>query len=396
MGIHRDGASLGLSIFDTEIRRRLFWQLILIDSRSAQLSGTGLSTMAHLWDTKLPLNVNDSDLAPEMREVPVEHQGITEMVFCLIRYEFGSFLRGIPTAGFDGDWQKLSSNHTPLSEKDKMLDQLESYLENKFARYCDPLIPLHIFSTTLIRAAICKMWLVAHHPQQYPDRGLHMSQEEKTMLFATSLRMIEYDNMGQTMQSLKRYLWHVNVHFQFDAFVYMLSELRLRIFGELVNRAWRQVQLVYEHHPELLNHTRNELYVAIGNLTIKAWAARELGLAQLSQAPPEVPKFISTLRQQGRINGGIRSSSQVASQYTPVPNQNNTSTNSYRSPYGQATDYPMNQGTPMGMFSPAGNPNLEFDPAAMDMSPVDWDYWNGLLQENESQNIDSNGQKLFG
>jgi hypothetical protein len=39
MGMHLDGILLGLSPFETEIRRRIWWQLRMYDFRAAELSG---------------------------------------------------------------------------------------------------------------------------------------------------------------------------------------------------------------------------------------------------------------------------------------------------------------------------------------------------------------------
>jgi hypothetical protein len=391
MGIHRDGALLGLSVFEAEMRRRICWQIALLDSRCAQLSGTGISVTAHLWDMRLPANINDSDLSPEMTELPFEHTGVTEMVFCLIRYEFGNFLRGGNTwGGFDGAWQRLSSDSIPIAEKDKIIDQLGNYLENKFSRFCDPLIPLHTFSTSLIRAAILKLRFVAHHPQQYPDKGASMSQLERDIVFATGLKMIEYDTFGQSMPSLKRFLWHVNVHFQFDAFIFVLSELRHRTSGPLIDRAWQQVQEVYDNHPELITKTSNELYVAIGNLTLKAWTSREAELARQLQGSPEVPTFISSLKLQRPTekDGGF---TKLLDVNEPAPGGDYALAMN-----GQGSGFRTIAQNGINTHGGGFGPNPQFESTTLDISPVDWEFWNSLLENNELETFDNDGQKLFG
>jgi hypothetical protein len=37
MGLHRDGITLGLSPFETEMRRRLWWHLVHLDFRAADM-----------------------------------------------------------------------------------------------------------------------------------------------------------------------------------------------------------------------------------------------------------------------------------------------------------------------------------------------------------------------
>ncbi|KAF5548205.1 bikaverin cluster-transcription factor [Fusarium napiforme] len=87
MGLHRDGTTFGLKPFDTELRRRLLWHICLLDMRSSEFHGYEPIVRGDMFDTTLPLNINDSDITPHMTEAPKEHEGYTQMTFCLIRCE---------------------------------------------------------------------------------------------------------------------------------------------------------------------------------------------------------------------------------------------------------------------------------------------------------------------
>lgn len=91
IGLHRDGGGMGLKPFDVEVRRRVFWQLLPLDGLSGQICGTGIAMDAKNWDTKQPLNVNDTDIWPGMEEPPAVREGATDMIFCLARTEIGRF-----------------------------------------------------------------------------------------------------------------------------------------------------------------------------------------------------------------------------------------------------------------------------------------------------------------
>lgn len=91
IGLHRDGEGLGLKPFDVQIRRRVFWQLLPLDGLSGQVCGTGIAMDAKNWDTKQPLNINDTDIWPGMEEPPAVREGATDMIFCLARTEIGKF-----------------------------------------------------------------------------------------------------------------------------------------------------------------------------------------------------------------------------------------------------------------------------------------------------------------
>ncbi|KAK9330883.1 fungal-specific transcription factor domain-containing protein [Lipomyces starkeyi] len=375
IGLHRESASSKLSIFEAEIRRRLWWQILILDNRSAQLSGAASGLEAYDFSEALrPLNINDCDLSPAMKELPAEHTGVTEMLFCSVRYEFGVFIRQSES------WKATAVS---MQVKDKAIDELENCLEQKYLRYCDPSIPLHLLSSLLARTAVCQMRLIAHDPRQYPDKGANMPQSEKDMLFSTSLKMIEYDNLAHATKSIQGYLWHVNVFFELDAFIYILSELRTRLAGELVDRAWQQVNLVYDYHPEMITDTRNALYFAIGNVAVKAWEKR-VASAEHTQGIYQLttPRFISALHLQRKAESAPKYPS------TAVPKGR--------------TDYV--DGESVATFPDQGNEHqwsdisIGRDPSLiprympLDISPMDWEHWQTLFEGCEAPMFDGSGQ----
>jgi hypothetical protein len=196
-----------------------------------------------------------------------------------------------------------------------------------------------------------------------------MPQSEKDMLFRESLKEIEFDSLGHTMKAVQGYLWHIHSHFQLDAFIYLLSELRHRTSGELVERVWEQVRLSYENRPELITDTKNSLYMAIGNLTLKAWQKREEFVGQI---PP--PRFITLLRAQRKIPGPSRAI---------ISTQGN---NTYQRT-SQVVDHsssPIPQQTFMSNSFPSTenwgiNNDFDFDMTVPEITPVDWEYWQTLM-----------------
>lgn len=88
MGLHRDGERLGLSPFQSEIRRRLWWHLLSRDGRAGEDYGLentkGLLLMS---DVSLPLNVDDADLYPGMEELPTAKTGLTPMTFSRVNID---------------------------------------------------------------------------------------------------------------------------------------------------------------------------------------------------------------------------------------------------------------------------------------------------------------------
>ncbi|KUJ21692.1 uncharacterized protein LY89DRAFT_380662 [Mollisia scopiformis] len=372
LGLHRDGSNHKISPFDAEIRRRTWWQIVFLDGHSSKLAGAGFPAWLAKFDTKIPLNISDSDMSPTMKEPPKEKEGATEMLFCCLRYETAQALRSArKSKGKDGGWH-IAPGPEVIPEKDKAIDELEIRFEEKFIRFCDPSIPLHLLAIYIAKSVICTMRIMAHHPRQYPDKGASMPQKEKDMLFSESLKELEYDSLGHTTKSIQGFLWHITSHFQFDAFIYIISELRHRTDGDLVDRAWQQVIFSYEHRPEMITDTKNALYVAIGNLTLKAWQKREDTATGTYQVPP--PRFISQLRAQRNIpDPPLPRNATPPERQDHIARQNLITTFSNNVPQNMTYNNTAPDGWSHVDYGFDVNMNMT------EITPVDWEYWQTLM-----------------
>ncbi|KAJ6032245.1 hypothetical protein N7540_002977 [Penicillium herquei] len=298
IGIHRDGSGYGLSVFETEIRRRIWFQLIIIDSTSAQFCGVAPSPLPVTADTMPPMNINDTDLDPRMTDPPCEKEGPTDMIFCLARCEFGKWLRrwSNHASPSHSPWAFLSSSSMSLMEKDKAIDELEDLLEQKFLRYCDRSIPLHLATIMMARSVIHYTRLMAHHPRQYQGSNIRLSQTEKDIIFDNCLKMAEYADCTQTNNDIQRFSWHTVHHMPWDAMIFMLSEMRFRADPEEESKAWQIIGNIYTRY---LRHRRIAvqlpLHRALENLMIRAWKAHTEECNLLQRAPISCPTIVAAL-----------------------------------------------------------------------------------------------------
>ncbi|PWY63062.1 C6 transcription factor [Aspergillus eucalypticola CBS 122712] len=86
LGLHRDGTYLGLNPFGAEVRRRIWWELYLLDCQSSAFRAVGTQIKEGTYETKLPRNIHDSDIPLESRSFHNERSSFTDVTFCLIRY----------------------------------------------------------------------------------------------------------------------------------------------------------------------------------------------------------------------------------------------------------------------------------------------------------------------
>ena len=285
-GCHRDGQQFGLKPFETEMRRRLWWQICTLDIRASEDHGTDPTIVEHHFDTKLPLNINDEDISPDMTQTPVEHEGATEMTFDLIRFSVSTTIRHMSYAPpGQGRCQTKMSNVT-LEDKEKHIDELHQYLEQKYLKYLDMSIPLHWVAALVARLIMAKMWLVIHHPLSRIDRGAGLTQEVKDRLFDTSVEVIEFSRLLETDKSTLKWGWLFRTYVQWHALAFVLSELCIRTTGPAVEKAWAVIEsALADEETHISPSQRGMLWKPLRKLLVKAKDERMKGLHNQSRFP---------------------------------------------------------------------------------------------------------------
>ena len=115
-----------------------------------------------------------------------------------------------------------------VGKKKNQLDVLQVLIERKYLRFCDPSVPLHLFARLMGEATIMALRLVAPYPRRYPQRLIEMPPKERDEVFWISMHVLGFYNLPQRTESLRRFLWNVNVHFQWHAFMILAHELQVR------------------------------------------------------------------------------------------------------------------------------------------------------------------------
>ncbi|PWY92814.1 hypothetical protein BO70DRAFT_19912 [Aspergillus heteromorphus CBS 117.55] len=344
IGLHRDGSHHGLSVFETEMRRRLWLQLTILDATTAHSSGIMPQLSLMVTDVQRPSNVNDCDLDPRMTDTPREHGGATEMIFCLARCEFGEWIkRWSKITGTQGTHSFLSSPAISLAEKDRAIDELSHTFDTKYLCYCDTSIPLHYMTTILIHSLIYILRFSAHHPRQYTD---HISQPERDHIFSICLRVAENCHVVQNGTTTQRYIWHVENHIPWEALIYMLYELGCRVDEEETRKAWFLIDRIYSRHFRDMKHrARTAFSVAMQNLIVKAWKAHVGERSRRNKPSLPCPEIVSTISERDRH----ATISPLASEQTRRESRSHEA--------------------PSGLF----------DASELDLGPMDWGQWDGLL-----------------
>ncbi|KAL4881245.1 fungal-specific transcription factor domain-containing protein [Aspergillus karnatakaensis] len=279
LGLHRDGNNFGLKPFEAEMRRRLWWHVVLLDSRSSEDHGTDALIHDRMFDTRLPLNVNDSDISPDMSEPPKPRVGFTDMSFFLIRTDICFALRRVeyscPTPNNAGP------GHSP-DKCSNVVQAVNKHVEEQYLKYIDMADPIQWISATVARLVLTKMWLVINHPMTRSDNNSKITQESRESLFITSIEVTEFARLIKEDQNTRRWSWMFDAHMQWHAIAMVLSELCVRPLSPLTNRAWLAVTTVYDDWLLTAKQRKGMLWRPLAKLMRRAEALRKSQLAELT------------------------------------------------------------------------------------------------------------------
>ncbi|KAL4894055.1 fungal-specific transcription factor domain-containing protein [Aspergillus ambiguus] len=290
MGLHRDGSHGGLSPFETEQRRRLWWQITILDKRIAEMTGSATTTLSSPGtDCSLPLNINDTGLHPHAKAPPTAHTGATEATFSLTRIEL--------TVGLTPSGSRRSPD--PRAADPKRPHDLEgycAYMESLYLRHCDPNIPVHLFTLLMTRMSLCRLRVVGFMSRGNPTTDL--DETERDRLFTAAIQMLDYTTEICTTKDLSGFHWYMYMHIPMPGCLFLASELRRRTTGELCERAWKALRDYY-NNPGIGCNVQSPVHSAISNMLLSAWDGHEEAERRQGRAA-QPPELVILLRQRSR------------------------------------------------------------------------------------------------
>ncbi|KAK8055738.1 hypothetical protein PG993_000965 [Apiospora rasikravindrae] len=293
MGLQRDGTRFGLKPFETEMRRRLWWHICLLDNRSSEYHGFKPFVDDLAFDTKPPLNINDSDIDPSMPDFPAERTGFTEMTFCLIRIEVMELAWKMSRkSGAASDTKgNAAEDVMSLEQREAMLKELEETLQDKYLRHCDLSIPSQLIVSLTPQLIFKRYWLQIHVPPapaatakgksassrqpQAASSGTNRARM-RDQLFRTSVEILELSGRLLLDPLFSPWHWHSHTYIQWSAVALVLSELCGRAPSAECDRAWESVQRVYDVWKLNKRAQKGTLWRPIRTMMAKARYVREM------------------------------------------------------------------------------------------------------------------------
>ena len=263
-----------------EMRRRLWWQIIVLDVRCSEDVSTDPFITESTFNTRKPMLINDSDMDPDSRDPIVERTGYTEMTKVRLSHDV-SFL-----AWRVGYTPPTQEGQEPLrrtvEQKMEMQIKVENHIKTSILAHCDPAVPSAWVTSVVAQLIIRRLRLAIYHPLQHDSQIIDRPKVSREILLKTAVEGMEYSHLLDTEPIAARWRWFFKTYVQWHALAATLVELSVQTTGPLVDRAWRIVDVVFDDWSNrIADSPSGMLWRPIKKLRSKAQAARNA--AQMSR-----------------------------------------------------------------------------------------------------------------
>lgn len=294
MGIHNESTLSNHSILEAEMRRRLWWALVIFDTRVGEMAGYSTATLGPQWTCKAPLNVPDSDLRVEMKRRPDAQMRFTEATFAVVRGEIADFVRH---AAFHLENTKQVSKSLPQNiQHDAVhegLSKLEENIDAKYLDSCDLDSPLH-FMTRWMKQAFISRHNLMDHLSRYPTGQFGAADPQRNTRLSYSLDMLKCDTKISTSPLTRGFCWLANHHFPFFAYIIIVQILMRHPRMKEAVDAWEVMSDHFEARftPDWEGH--HSFFRLLSKVISRAWKARELAFKE-SGVPLTTPRVVTAI-----------------------------------------------------------------------------------------------------
>lgn len=250
MKLHHDGSHFtNTTPFEIEMRRRVWWQICFIDSRSEDVHLSEYKLSEGMFDTEIPTNTDDANLDPRMSKPPAVAERWTDMTVFLIRCEVWKLSRRLQSV--------TAARYTLPSDIDERLElfqQSQARIEDIYLKHLNPNQPLHSFVATIARLFLTKVDLILH-TKQHSARATEpqpadTSQSDK--VFTSALSVIEYTYALQNEPGWSGWSWQIQGRQPpWHALRVVLGQLCTRRWGPICERAWSSAKKSFDSLPEV-------------------------------------------------------------------------------------------------------------------------------------------------
>lgn len=249
LGLHHDPISLDISLFASEMRRRLWYTIVTLDILVAEANDTEPSSSDQIYDTKFPASLDDANLYRDMTSIPPEDLPSLDMLFSFARLEY-------TTTSYKVVYPPRHPHKpTPtLQERNDMIDQLGDRIESK---YLPPHtsrtasienLPIVFLARNTTKLIVAKTKLAINCPprSQIPT----FPREKLNALIRNATDIVRFAHELRSDKRYSHWIWLFDKCIEWDAVAFLLQIMRTIPLGERVHVIWNVMETFFKYWSE--------------------------------------------------------------------------------------------------------------------------------------------------
>ena len=345
--------SLGLSLHDVEVRKRLWYSIGILDLQTALDRGSSLLLAIEDF-TQPPAEVNDTDLHCAQEAMPQGSAKPTDMIFCSMTHRAMDCCRKICYAPKDPKPTQIG-----LNEKRQSLSDFKGQVEQRYDVTCNP---LESFTKLVADAIAVNMELLIRRPLYKAPHHPFLKNDEFNIL-SVATEVLERSSLKLTYTTFEKFRW-----FKWNKWYVVLAELCGRTNGPSVDRAWAAVDGCIERYGDsVADSASGMLWKPIRKLLHKARLCRGRQLPSVSCTGTwNIGDAASPLTYHDSLPKTLTRNSPQVQQYRQVADQQSHPLNGFESL--DATNFPV-----YGLYDQMDSERSTAQPEAGALAWVNWE-----------------------
>ncbi|CAG8885723.1 unnamed protein product [Penicillium egyptiacum] len=272
-GVHRDGRNFELPPLETEMRRRLWWHICMLDMLSSGDQGVDTQIRPEMFDTQFPSNIDDDAIALYMTDQPLPKTGFTNTTICIMSCHIMTEILWPRRGGYSD-----MSTH----DRENLVTALGKGLHEQYIDHFNLDVPIHWVVATVVRLQLSKAWLATHFQPKDSDVKTFRHDDR---VFETAVELARFSYLLHTNEGTMQWRWLCTSFKEWHVVAFILSELCSRPLSPETDHAWDVVTKIYRSWQHDMPRTDAILQKPLDRLMARTAASRASRQGQDGQAP---------------------------------------------------------------------------------------------------------------
>jgi len=218
MGLHRDGTYYSMSPVEVHVRRLVWHQLCFLDLRTCEATGPRPQIRPGDYDTRFPLNVDDSDLLAA--EAPTQDKPYwTDATLIRIRAEYVELRRMLWF-----DIVQIDKKKKTLTSAVFKVQKTWKTLTEKYFAMMDDSVPVQLLAKHIMTLGVQGCFLQVLHRYLF-SAAQPMPDRLRQLLIEAGLMQMEHAIALETTPELAKWAWYKGAFNQYHSALLLMVEV---------------------------------------------------------------------------------------------------------------------------------------------------------------------------